>query len=76
MSMVRATALALVVAAALTLTACASEKHATVADCTMWMTRELQARGTDTSTVAADIVHQCEQNKDKMTQEEFDRFLG
>jgi hypothetical protein len=65
----------LIVALALALTACAP-KHATVADCITWMTKQLEARGTDTSAIGADIARQCESNKDSMSEAEFDRFLS
>lgn len=70
----RASAIVIVMLA-LSLTACAP-KHATVADCVTWMTKQLEAHGTDPSTIGADIAQKCESNKNTMSETEFDRFLG
>lgn len=62
-----------VVLSAFALGGCA-QQHATVADCVSWMTQQLEARGTDSTLVTADIQRQCIRNKATMTEAEFDRF--
>lgn len=72
----RASAIVMVLAA-LTLTACSSSpKHATVADCVTWLTKQLAEHGTDPAGMGPDILKKCESNKDTMTEAKFDSIFG